>query len=94
VRSLWSPLSGRETSSERSADARFEAHERGALLSKALGALSERQRELLHLVFYEEMSIAEAATVLGVSVGTARQHYERGKANLAVELSRQGVEVP
>lgn len=94
VRSLWSPLSGSEASSERSADARLDVHERGALLSRALGALSGRQRELLHLVFYEEMSIAEAATVLGVSVGTARQHYERGKANLAVELSRHGMEVP
>ena len=45
-------------------------------------------------MFYEEMSIAEAAMVLGVSVGTARQHYERGKANLAAELRNRGMEGP
>ena len=94
VRSLWAPLSGKEPSSGRSVDERIERHEHGALLCNALEALSERQREVLHLVFYEEMSIVEAATVLGVSIGTARQHYERGKANLAAELSRQGVEMP
>jgi RNA polymerase sigma-70 factor, ECF subfamily len=94
VRSFWSPLSGREASPERPHDDRFEAHEHGALLLEALAGLSARQRELLHLVFYEDMSISEAAGILGVSVGTARQHYERGKANLAAELTRRGVEGP
>lgn len=94
VRSFWSPLTGREASPERRHDDRFEAHEHGALLAEALATLSARQRELLHLVFYEDMSIAEAAGILEVSVGTARQHYERGKANLAAELARRGMEGP
>jgi RNA polymerase sigma-70 factor (ECF subfamily) len=56
--------------------------ERVAGLTAALPQLSPRQQEVLHLVFYQELTIQEAADVLGLPVGTARTHYERGKARL------------
>lgn len=59
-------------------------------LMAALDALPGRQRELLHLVFYEDMSISQAAEVLGVGVGTARTHYERGKRRLRELLGGRG----
>jgi RNA polymerase sigma-70 factor (ECF subfamily) len=62
-----------------SAVARMQRAER---LSRALAQIAPRQREVLHLVFYEDMSIAEAAVVMRVSIGSARQHYERGKKRL------------
>lgn len=51
-------------------------------LRDALARLAERQRAVLHLVFYQDLSVQEAAVVLGISVGTARVHYERGKRRL------------
>jgi RNA polymerase sigma factor (sigma-70 family) len=62
---------------------RAAAHKQTAeALSRALSRLAPRQRQVLHLVFYEELTIADAAAIMGVSVGSARQHYDRGKKNL------------
>ena len=64
--------------------------ERHQALRRLLVRLSPRQRDLLHLVFYQELTIEEAAGVLHVSLGTARTHYERGKARLRELLSKAG----
>jgi RNA polymerase sigma factor (sigma-70 family) len=66
--------------------ARYQAAQDSHRVLRAWQALAPRQREVLDLVFYRDLSIAEAATVLGVSLGTARVHYERGKATLRREL--------
>ena len=56
--------------------------ERVSSLRTAITELSPRQQAVLHLVFYQELTIQEAAEVLGMPVGTARTHYERGKSRL------------
>jgi len=56
-----------------------EAHDQ---LRAALARLSPRQQEVLHLVFYQDSTIEEAAGLLGISLGSARTHFERGKSRL------------
>jgi RNA polymerase sigma-70 factor (ECF subfamily) len=64
-----------------------EIHQR---LRNLLQRLSERQRDLLHLVFYQDMTIEQAAGVLDINLGTARTHYARGKAQLKKLLLESG----
>ena len=67
-----------------------EAAERRAQLRRALASISERQRQVLELVFYHDLTIERAAGVLGIGLGSARTHYERGKRSLLERLTEEG----
>jgi RNA polymerase sigma-70 factor (ECF subfamily) len=80
------------TSLEEGSAAEFERSEVRERFQRALERLPTRQREALHLVFYEDLSLREAAAVMKVSIGSARQHYERGKKRMRESLDREVVD--
>jgi RNA polymerase sigma-70 factor (ECF subfamily) len=81
-----------ETRSNSQPATEFERSEMQRRFQQALERLPARQRETLHLVFYQEMSLREAAEVMSISIGSARQHYERGKRRLREALDNEEVD--
>ena len=83
--SRWSAVRPARTSApdpERAA----QAAQRHEGLRAALAKLPGRQRQVLELVFAHDLTVDQAAAALGISAGSARVHYDRGKKRLALEL--------
>ena len=67
-------------------DSSYERSDETRTLLNALEKLPQRQREILHLVFYGDLTLEEAADTLSISLGAVRTHYHRGKKSLAEHL--------
>jgi RNA polymerase sigma factor (sigma-70 family) len=57
-------------------------------LLTALGALRQNDQEILRLTVWEELSQAEIAIALGISVGAVRQRFYAAKKKLTDEYNR------
>lgn len=55
-------------------------------LGRALDNLSVRQRAVIHLAYWEDMTPQSIAQLLGMSDGTVRRHLARARSSLRREL--------
>lgn len=60
--------------------------EQQVALERAMRMLSTAQRETLHLVFYDQLTVNEAADVLGIPPGTVKSRMYHARRILAKEL--------
>ena len=61
--------------------------DRREALQSCFTELSERQRQTLHLFFFEGYTFEEIAAKLGQTIGNARNHYYRGLEKLRKQIS-------
>lgn len=67
-------------------DARIDAAAQSRRLYEAMGRLPEAERAVLELVAIDELTVAEAATAVGVRPVTARVRLHRARRKLGAEL--------
>ena len=78
--------------SEPGYESSFDNKLRELFFTKAISQLSERQQQILQLVFYHDFSLNQSAEVLKISQGSARKHYDRAKKSLAEWFRKNGIE--
>lgn len=74
-----------EATSFDSADELTEPHENSDIWQH-VQALPPRQRDIVELVFCRELTVEQASTVMGVTAGTGRVHYDRAKKALRTKI--------
>jgi RNA polymerase sigma-70 factor, ECF subfamily len=60
-------------------------------IDAAVAELAPRQREAFLLRYWEELDVAETATVMGCSVGSVKTHCARAVKTLATALTSKGL---
>jgi RNA polymerase sigma-70 factor (sigma-E family) len=85
IRERERPPLGLAEASQASSEEAVVAHEEAGQLVTALRRLPRRQREVLVCRYFLEMSVAETAALLEISVGSVKRHAHRGIEALRVE---------
>ena len=65
--------------------------ERKKIIHRALGRLRDTHREVLWLVYFEDLSMKEVADVLGKSVHATESLIYRARLSMKAELEKEGI---
>ena len=72
-------------------DGQFEQSQILAIIEKEIQLLPPRQREAFLLRYWEDMDVAETASVMGCSEGSVKTHCSRANDALATALKAKGI---
>ncbi|MFF0450502.1 SigE family RNA polymerase sigma factor [Streptomyces sp. NPDC004609] len=64
-------------------------HDTGVVVRAALGRLNAKQRAVVVLRYWEDLSVAETARLLGMRENTVKSHTSRGLAVLRAEVREE-----
>lgn len=67
-----------------------DGRDNAADVRRTLGTLSRREREIIHLAYWEELSSEEIGRALHISAATARVRLMRARRSLKIALERSG----
>lgn len=81
------PIPGHQPDHADAVAARVDSERRIAEVRAALGKLPKHERETIELVYWAGLSIAEAATTLGVATGTVKARLSRARRRLPALIS-------
>ncbi|HYN93311.1 MAG TPA: SigE family RNA polymerase sigma factor, partial [Pilimelia sp.] len=93
-RRRWHGERPTEVLPERPAPDRLDEQLERDALWRHVKSLPARQRAVLVLRFYEDMSEAQTAALLSISVGTVKSQTSRALGTLRQRLAAEGVEAP
>jgi len=79
-------ISGNEISNLRSPEHSAVLRDERSRLAGAVAALPPRDREIVHLYYYRELSVGEVAAILAIPAGTVKFRLFRARRDLAVAL--------
>ncbi len=68
-----------------------EQRNRNELMQHAVHKLSAHHREIIELVFYQDLTYPEIAELLGIPVNTVKTRVFHAKSNLKTILATQGI---
>ena len=66
--------------------------DKSRLLRRCIDALATDYREIIDLVYYHELSVAEASAVLGIPEGTVKTRLFNARKRLSELLKNLGVD--
>ena len=67
-------------------------NEKSRLLRRCIDALPVEYREIVDLVYYQELSVSEASTVVGIPEGTVKTRMFNARKRLSELLKQAGVD--
>jgi len=85
------PIEMVEIVSDESIEENFIKEIEATAVGEAIKSLPQKQKEIMALHYYHDMSFEEISKELSVNVNTIRSHHHRGKSNVKEFLSQGGL---